>query len=61
LPADVSKVFIEHMQSESKATLHAPKNGLSRVWVTKKRANHLWDCLVYQVGAAMIRRVFKDD
>jgi len=61
LPADVSKVFIEHMQSESKATLHAPKNGLSRVWVTKKRANHLWDCLVYQVGAAMIRRVFGDD
>jgi hypothetical protein len=46
------------MQAEVRADLNPPKNGMSRVWVTKKRANHLWDALVYQVGAAMIRRVF---
>ena len=61
LPSDLSKSFEYHMRSERREMVRAPKTGQEQsVWVTKNRQNHLWDCLVYQVGAALIFRLFGD-
>lgn len=59
LPADLSKVFENHCRAERREMVRAAKTGQEQsVWVTRNRQNHLWDCLVYQVGAALICRIF---
>lgn len=61
LPGDLSKTFEAHMKSERRETFTDRKTGEeSSVWVTKHRQNHLWDCLVYQVGAALMFRLFDE-
>jgi len=58
-PADLSKSFEHHMRSERREMIRVGKTEQEKsVWVTKNRQNHLWDCLVYQVGAALIFRLF---
>ncbi len=59
LPSDLSKTFENHTQAERREIVKAPKTGQeSSVWVQKNRQNHLWDCFVYQVGAALIFGLF---
>jgi hypothetical protein len=61
LPSDLSKTFENHTQAERREMAKSQKTGQEySVWVTKNRKNHLWDCLVYQVGAALIFGIFKD-
>lgn len=60
LPSDLSKTFENHTQAERREIIKAPKTGQeSSVWVTKNRKNHLWDCFVYQIGAALIFDIFE--
>jgi phage terminase large subunit GpA-like protein len=62
IPADVSKAFQLHMQAERREMVRAPRTGQeTSVWVSKHRENHLWDCLVYSVGAALIFRIFGEN
>ncbi len=59
LPSDLSKTFENHCKAERREMMKSPKTGQEySVWVTRNRKNHLWDCLVYQVGAALIFRLF---
>jgi phage terminase large subunit GpA-like protein len=59
LPGDLSKAFEKHMRAERRETIRNAKTGAeSHVWVTKNRQNHLWDTMVYQVGAALVFRLF---
>jgi hypothetical protein len=59
IPSDVSKAFEAHMQAERREMIKSPKTGQEQsVWVCKNRNNHLFDCLTYQVGAALILRLF---
>ena len=61
MPSDLSKSFEKHMKSERREMIRSPKTGQEEsVWVTKNRDNHLWDCLVYQVGAALMFRLFDE-
>lgn len=61
LPADLSKAFQNHCLAERRETVTAAKTGQEEsIWVTRHRANHLWDCWVYSVGAALIFGVFGD-
>lgn len=61
LPGDLSKAFEHHMKNERREILEDAKTGQEySIWVTKNRNNHLWDCLVYQVGAALMFRLFDE-
>lgn len=61
LPSDLSKAFEAHMKAERREMVKAPKTGQEySVWVCKNRNNHLWDCLTYQTGAALIFRLFDE-
>jgi phage terminase large subunit GpA-like protein len=62
IPADVSKPFENHMKCERRSIEKHPKTGEEKVeWIRPGgKANHLWDCMCYQVGAALAFRVFDD-
>jgi phage terminase large subunit GpA-like protein len=62
IPSDVSKAFEQHMRSERREMVKqaTTKQESTSVWVCKNRNNHLWDCLVYQVGAALIFGLFQE-
>jgi phage terminase large subunit GpA-like protein len=61
LPADLSRAFEAHMRSERRELIRNSKTGEeTAIWVTKNRNNHLWDVMVYQVGAALMFRLFDE-
>jgi len=62
IPADVSKAFQNHMKCERRQVERNAKTGEEKaIWVRPgSKANHLWDCMCYQVGAALAMRVFDD-
>lgn len=61
LPGDLSRAFENHMKSERREIIKDGRTGQeSSIWVTKHRQNHLWDCLVYQVGAALMFGLFDE-
>jgi len=58
-PSDMSKDFEKHLKAERREMIRSPKTGQEEsIWVTKNRDNHLWDCLVYQIGAALMFQLF---
>ena len=58
--SDVSNAYRKHFKAERREEFQVGREKESRqVWVTKSRSNHLWDCEVYQVGAARMFRVFE--
>jgi len=62
LPSDLSKTFEAHCQAERREMIRDPRTGQeTSVWKTRHRDNHLWDCWVYQVGAALVFRLFDDE
>ena len=62
LPADLSKAFENHMKCERRTVERHPKTGEEKsIWLRPgSKPNHLWDCMVYQVGAALAFRVFDE-
>jgi phage terminase large subunit GpA-like protein len=51
--------YEEQLDSEVKEEFLAPKTNQSQHrWVKKRKANHAWDCEVYQVGAALVWGMF---
>jgi|694.fasta_scaffold07272_2 phage terminase large subunit GpA-like protein len=62
LPKDLSKPFENHMQCERRNVVRNPKTGEEKSeWIRPGgQANHLWDCMCYQVVAALICKVFED-
>jgi len=62
LPADLSKAFENHMKCERRTMERNAKTGEEKsVWTRPgSKPNHLWDCMVYQVAAALAFRVFDD-
>ena len=61
LPGDLSKAFENHMKAERREILKEAKTGQEySVWITRHRQNHLWDGIVYQVGAALMFRIFDE-
>lgn len=62
LPADLSKPFESHMKCEQRQVEKHPKTGHEKVfWIRpNNRANHLWDCMCYQVAAALIVGAFNE-
>lgn len=62
LPADLSKPFESHMKCEQRQVEKHPKTGQEKVfWIRpNNRANHLWDCMCYQVAAALMVGVFSE-
>jgi phage terminase large subunit GpA-like protein len=61
LPADLSRAFEAHMRSERREMIRNAKTGEeTAIWVTKNRNNHLWDVMVYQIGAALMFRLFDE-
>lgn len=58
--SDVSNAYRKHFKSERAEEFRVGKEQqVKRVWVQKSRSNHLWDCEVYQVGAARMFRLFE--
>lgn len=62
IPADVSKPFENHMKCERRTVEKHPKTGEEKsIWIRPgSKANHLWDTMCYQVGAALMFYVFDD-
>lgn len=62
LPGDTSKPFENHMKCERRTMEKNPKTGEEKsVWIRPgNKANHLWDCMYYQVGAALVVDLFDD-
>lgn len=62
-PADLSKPFENHLKCERCTVEIHPKTGEEKsVWIRPgSKANHLWDGMYYQVGAALAFRVFDDN
>jgi hypothetical protein len=62
LPADVSKPFENHMKCERRTVEKHAKTGEEKaIWIRPgNKPNHLWDCMCYQVAAALAFRVFDD-
>jgi phage terminase large subunit GpA-like protein len=60
LPADISKPFLSHMKCEKRQAEIDPQTGAEKVkWIRPhSRANHLWDCMCYQVAAGLIMNCF---
>jgi hypothetical protein len=62
LPSDLSKTFEAHCQAERREMIRDTRTGQeTSVWKTRHRDNHLWDCWVYQVGAALVFRLFDEE
>lgn len=59
VPADVSAAYRNQIDSEAMRTFRNAKTGQEEEkWVKVRRANHLWDCEVYQVAAALVFGLF---
>ena len=60
--SDVSKAYKKHFKAESQQEVEVGRRKeIKRVWILKNRkANHLFDCEVYQVGAALMFRLFDE-
>lgn len=57
---DLHKSHAEQLDSEVREEFLNPRDGQTTMrWVKKNRHNHAWDCEVYQVAAALTRRVFE--
>jgi phage terminase large subunit GpA-like protein len=58
---DIGDSWVAQIDSEEREEFEHPKTKqLATRWVKRKRANHAWDCEVYQIGAALIWKVFPD-
>ena len=58
---DVSKVYRNHMRAEvRKEGPHGKSKNIVGYWEQKSRQNHLWDCEVYNVAAALVWGIFGD-
>ena len=58
--SDVSNAYRKHFKSERAEEFQVGREQqVKRVWVQKSRSNHLWDCEVYQIGAARMFRLFE--
>ena len=59
---DVSKAYKKHFKAESQQEVEVGRRKeIKRVWILKNRkANHLFDTEVYQVGAALMFRLFDE-
>lgn len=61
VPSDVSPAYLNQIDSEAKRPFKNAKTGQEVMkWVKVRRANHLFDCEVYQVACAMMLGVFND-
>jgi len=62
LPDDLSKAFENHMRCERRVVERDSKTGEEKAkWIRPGgKANHLFDCLNYAVGAALALEVFED-
>lgn len=62
LPGDLSKPFESHMRCETRTVERHPKTGEEKsIWTRPgSKPNHLFDCMVYQVGVALAFRVFDE-
>jgi len=59
IPADVSPAYRNQIDSEARREFKNAKTGQTEEkWVKVRRANHLWDCEVYQVAAALVFDLF---
>jgi len=61
-PLDASKALASHMQAERRTVQKDPHTGAEKSkWENKQgKANHLWDCMVYQVACAIVTGIFDD-
>lgn len=58
--SDVSNAYRKHFKAERVEEFQVGREQqVKRVWVQKSRSNHLYDCEVYQVGAARMFRLFE--
>jgi phage terminase large subunit GpA-like protein len=58
--SDVSNAYRKHFKAERMEEFQVGREQqVTRVWVQKSRNNHLFDCEVYQVGAARMFRLFE--
>lgn len=58
--SDVSNAYRKHFKAERVEEFQIGREQqVKRVWVQKSRNNHLYDCEVYQVGAARMFRLFE--
>ena len=59
VPEDIGDDWLSQIDSEEREEFIHPKTKQPTTkWIRRKRANHAWDCEVYQVAAAIIKRVF---
>ena len=59
VPEDIGKDWINQIDSEEREEfVHPSTKQLTTRWIRRKRANHAWDCEVYQVAAAIMHRVY---
>jgi hypothetical protein len=63
MPADASKPLENHLKCERRTVEKHPKTGAEKpMWIRPgNKANHLWDCLYYAVGAALVMGVFDSE
>ena len=56
---DIGDAWVEQIDSEEREEFLHPKTKQPTTrWIKRKRANHAWDCEVYQVAAALIWKIF---
>ena len=59
VPEDIGDDWTSQIDSEERQEFIHPKTKQPTTkWIRRKRANHAWDVEVYQVAAAIIKRVF---
>lgn len=58
VPANVSNAFLNQIDGEQRKTFTNSKTGEEATRWVKVRANHMLDCCVYQVAAAMMMGIF---
>tara|TARA_R100001480_G_scaffold24701_1_gene34988 strand:+ start:216 stop:1961 length:1746 start_codon:yes stop_codon:yes gene_type:complete len=59
VPEDIGKDWVAQIDSEEREEfIHPTTKQLATRWKRVKRANHAWDCEVYQVAAAIMHRVY---
>lgn len=59
VPGDVSPAYRNQIEAEKKQSFRNTKTGQEdHTWVKVRRANHLFDCEYYQIGAALIGGIF---
>tara|TARA_Y100001973_G_scaffold25294_1_gene37918 strand:+ start:549 stop:2264 length:1716 start_codon:yes stop_codon:yes gene_type:complete len=56
---DIGDAWTDQIDSEEREEFLHPKTKQPTMrWIKRKRANHAWDCEVYQVAAALIWKIF---